>query len=127
MAEEFQFPAGDDQKTPTASQFLKRRLAKRFVNTIRCGGRGSKDKHAWDMVPRAGGRGWYQLSLLDCKRLMGFPEDYKMPVARTQQFRLLGNAVPTQPAALILRECKRIVHELFAQRMFKRARRDHLT
>ena len=50
-----------------------------------------------------------------------------MPVARTHQFRLLGNAVPTQPAALILRECKRIVHELFAQRMFKRARRDHLT
>ena len=88
---------------------------------------GSRDKHAWDMVPRAGGRGWYQLSLLDCKRLMGFPEDYKMPVARTHQFRLLGNAVPTQPAALILRECKRIVHELFAQRMFKRARRDHLT
>ena len=89
---------------------------------MRCGGRGSRDKHAWDMVPRAGGRGWYQLSLLDCKRLMGFPEDYKMPVARTHQFRLLGNAVPVVPAALILRECRRIVFELYSQRMSKRAR-----
>ena len=87
MVDEFHFPVGNDLATPSASQFLKRRLAKRFVNKIRCGGRGSKDKHAWDMFPRAGGRGWYQLPLLDCKRLMGFPEDYKMPVARTHQFR----------------------------------------
>ena len=122
MADEFEFPVGDDQTTPTASQFLKRRLAKRFINTIRCGGRGSKDKHAWDMVPKQRG-GWYQLSLRDCKRLMGFPEDYKMPVPLTHQFRLLGNAVPKQPAARILCECRRIIFELYAQRMFKRARR----
>ena len=123
MADEFHFPVGNVLMTPSASQFLKRRLAKHFVNTIRCGGRGSKDKHAWDMIPRAGGRGgWYQLSVNDCKRLMGFPEDYKMPVARTHQFRLLGNAVPTLPAALILRECRRIVFELDSQRMSKRAR-----
>ena len=87
MVDEFLFPVGNDLATPSASQFLKRRLAKRFVNKIRCGGKGFKDKHAWDMFPRAGGLGWYQLSLLDCKRLMGFPEDYKMPVARTHQFR----------------------------------------
>ena len=124
MADEFKFPVGNDLATPNASQFLKRRLAKRFVNTIRCGGRGSKDKHAWDMVPRAGSRGgWYQLSILDCKRLMGFPIEYEMPVACTHQFRLLGNAVPTQPAALILRECRRIVFELYSERIFKRARR----
>ena len=76
------------------------------------------------MVPRAGGRGgWYQLSILDCKRLMGFPIEYEMPVSCTHQFRLLGNAVPTQPAALILRECRRIVFELYSERIFKRARR----
>ena len=122
MADEFEFPAGDFQTTPTASQFLKRRLAKRFINTIRCGGRGSKDKHAWDMVPKQRG-GWYQLALPDCKRLMGYPEDYKMPVSLTHQFRLLGNAVPKQPAARILCECRRIIFELYARRMFKRARR----
>ena len=43
VAEEFKFPTGNEQATPSASVFLKRRLAKRFVNTIRCGGRGSKD------------------------------------------------------------------------------------
>ena len=77
------------------------------------------------MIPRAGSRGgWYQLSVLDCKRLMGFPEDYKMPVPVTHQFRLLGNAVPTQPAARILHECRRVILELYAQRMFKRARKE---
>ena len=75
------------------------------------------------MLPRQRG-GWYQLSVLDCKRLMGFPEDYKMPVPVTHQFRLLGNAVPTQPAARILRECRRVILELYAQRMFKRARKE---
>ena len=122
MADEFEFPAGDFQTTPTASHFLKRRLAKRFINTIRCGGRGSKDKHAWDMVPKQRG-GWYQLSLRDCKRLMGFPEDYKMPVPLTHQFRLLGNAVPKEPATRVLCECRRVIFELYAHRMFKRARR----
>ena len=53
VADEFTFPTGSEQATPSVSVFLKRRLAKRFVNTIRCGGRGSKDKHAWDMIPRA--------------------------------------------------------------------------
>ena len=77
------------------------------------------------MIPRAGSRGgWYQLSVLDFKRLMGFPQDYKMPVPVTHQFRLLGNAVPTQPAARILRECRRVILELYAQHMFKRARKE---
>ena len=123
FADDFVFPAGNEQATPSASIFLKRRLAKRLVNTIRCGGRGSKDRHAWDMVPRQRG-GWYQLSVLDCKRLMGFPEDYKMPVPVTHQFRLLGNAVPTQPAARILHECRRVIFELYAQQMCKRARKE---
>ena len=75
------------------------------------------------MVPRQRG-GWYQLAVLDCKRLMGFPEDDKMPVPVTHQFRLLGNAVPTQPAARILHECRRVILELYAQQMCKRARKE---
>ena len=107
-AQSFRFPVGNAARTPTASGFLKKRLAKRYVNTIRCGGRGSRDRHAWDMVPRSAG-GWYQLTIADCKKLMGFPMDYLMPVSRTQQFRLLGNAVPVEPARSILRECKRVL------------------
>ena len=42
-AADFSFPVGDTTHTPSLSKFLKRRLAKRYANTIRCGGRGSKD------------------------------------------------------------------------------------
>ena len=42
MADDFVFFASNEQTTPTTSIFLKRRLARRLVNTIRCGGRGSK-------------------------------------------------------------------------------------
>ena len=33
------------------------------------------------------------LSELECKRLMGFPDDFKFPVSRTQMYRQLGNSV----------------------------------
>jgi DNA (cytosine-5)-methyltransferase 1 len=111
---DFRFPVGDVTKTHTLSKFLhKPGLARKYAKTIRCGGRGSKDRHAWDMVPRVKG-GWYKLSVTDCKRLMGFPRAYKMPVSRTQQFRLLGNAITAEPARSLLRECKRVVHEVMS-------------
>ena len=115
-AASFRFPVGDEQKTPTLTKFLKRRLAKRYCNTIRCGGRGSKDRHAWDMLPRSKG-GWYQLTVDDCKRLMGFSQSFKMPVPPTQQFRLLGNSVTLEPARSILCECKLVVAEAYANRV----------
>ena len=70
------------------------------------------DRHAWDMVKRANG-GWYQLSVADCKALMGLPNDFKMPVPVTAQFRLLGNAITIEPARSILCECKRVLHEAY--------------
>ena len=115
VAESFEFPAGDEKSTPSLSKFLKRRLLKRYCNTICCGGRGSKDRHAWDMIPIRNG-GWYQLTAYDCKRLMGLPDDFKMPVPATQQFRLLGNSVTLQPARRILCECKRVVSEAYTRR-----------
>ena len=105
---DFRFPVGDETRTPTLSQFLKKRLAKKYANTIRCGGRGSKDRHAWDMIKRADGS-WYQLTVADCKALMGLPPQFAMPVPITQQFRLLGNAITIEPARSIMRECKRVV------------------
>ena len=108
----FRFPVGDVTRTPTLSTFLRKRLAKKYANTLRCGGRGSKQRHAWDMIPRAGS-GWYQLTVDDCKRLMGFPKTYKMPVCRTHQFRLLGNAITLEPARSLMYECKRVIHESY--------------
>jgi DNA (cytosine-5)-methyltransferase 1 len=115
----FRFPVGNATKTPSLSKFLRTRLAKKYSNTIRCGGRGSKDRHAWDMIPRVRS-GWYQLSVTDCKRLMGFPSAYKMPVSQTQQFRLLGNAITVKPARSIMRECKRVVQEAYERSGSKR-------
>ena len=86
---------------------------------VRCGGRGSKDRHAWDMVPRVKGS-WYQLTVTDCKRLMGFPKTYKTPVPQTHQFRLLGNAITLEPASSLMRECKRVVHESYERSSSKR-------
>ena len=37
------FPVGDATKTPSLSTFLRKRLARRYACTVRCGGRGSKD------------------------------------------------------------------------------------
>ena len=115
----FRFPVGDEELTPSFSHFLQRRLGKRYGNTIRCGGRGSKDRHAWDMVPRAKAGEWYQLSISDCKALMGFPQDFAMPVPVTHQFRLLGNAITIEPARSIMSECERVVRE--AHKQLKRA------
>ena len=121
-AADFSFPVGDDTLTPTLAKFLKKRqLAKRFSNTIRCGGRGSKDKHAWDMVPRTKNAGWYQLTVADCKALMGFPKDFDMPVPRTHQFRLLGNAITIEPGRSILTECRRVVEEAYRHSMRAKA------
>lgn len=33
------------------------------------------------------------LSELECKRIMGFPEDFKIPISRTQMYRQFGNSV----------------------------------
>ena len=64
------------------------------------------------MVKRASG-GWYQLSVADCKALMGIPKDFAMPVPTTRQFHLLGNAITIEPGRSILTECKRVVEEAY--------------
>ena len=116
----FHFPEGDVTKTPSLSTFLRRRLTRKYARTVRCGGRGSKDKHAWDCIRRVNG-GWYQLSIADCQMLMGFPKSYKMSaVPRTHQFRLLGNAITLEPAGSLMRECKRAVYECYEQCETKR-------
>jgi DNA (cytosine-5)-methyltransferase 1 len=38
------------------------------------------------------GQGPRRLSVLECKRLMGFPDDYRMPVSDTNAYRLLASS-----------------------------------
>lgn len=42
---------------------------------------------------RGGETGLRLLSELECKRIMGFPDEYKIPVSRTQMYRQFGNSV----------------------------------
>jgi DNA (cytosine-5)-methyltransferase 1 len=42
---------------------------------------------------KGGETGIRLLSELECKRLMGFPDDFKVPVSRTQMYRQFGNSV----------------------------------
>lgn len=42
---------------------------------------------------KGGETGLRLYSELECKRLMGFPDDFKVPVSRTQMYRQFGNSV----------------------------------
>ena len=42
---------------------------------------------------KGGETGLRLYSKLECKRLMGFPDDFKVPVSRTQMYRQFGNSV----------------------------------
>ena len=42
---------------------------------------------------RDGETGLRLLSEIECKRLMGFPDDFEVPVSRTQMYRQFGNSV----------------------------------
>ena len=46
-------------------------------------------------------------SELECKRLMGFPDDFKVPVSRTQMYRQFGNSV----AVPMIRAVARVMKE----------------
>lgn len=46
------------------------------------------------------------LSELECKRLMGFPDDFVIPVSRTQMYRQLGNSVAVPMIKTVADEMK---------------------
>jgi DNA (cytosine-5)-methyltransferase 1 len=41
------------------------------------------------------------LSEGECKALMGFPKDFKVPVSRTQMYRQFGNSVVVPHVAIL--------------------------
>lgn len=45
----------------------------------------------------------------ECRRLQGFPEDFKMPVSNKQAYFLLGNAVPVPVVAAIFEQIKLVI------------------
>lgn len=55
---------------------------------------------------RGGETGLRLYSELECKRLMGFPDDFKVPVSRTQMYRQFGNSVAVPVIKAVADEIK---------------------
>lgn len=86
--------------TPTLSTYLERPFEKNIAYTIRCGGRNSpmNDKHNWDGYIVNGKE--YRLTVSDCLKLQGF-ESFELSGSVTQQYKLLGNTIPTNLTYII--------------------------
>ena len=86
-------------KNITLSQYLNQDFSKKTAYTIRCGGRHSSidNKHNWDgyMITVNNVTQEYRLSLDDAKKLQGFPNDFKLSGSNTNQWKQLGNTIPT--------------------------------
>lgn len=52
------------------------------------------------------------LSELECKRIMGFPEDFEIPVSRTQMYRQFGNSVAVPVVTEIAKNIKSRLKEI---------------
>lgn len=58
---------------------------------------------------RGGETGLRLLSELECKRLQGFPDDFKIPVSRTQMYRQMGNSVAVPMIKAIADNMKKVI------------------
>ena len=95
--------------TPTLATYLGKPFEKDTAFTIRCGGRKSRidDKHNWDGYIVDGRE--YRLSIDDCLKLQGF-EDFELCGSITQQYKLLGNSIPTNFTYLIGKKIKETLY-----------------
>jgi DNA (cytosine-5)-methyltransferase 1 len=53
------------------------------------------------LIPRGGKRNPRRLTPRECARLMGFPEDFKIPVSDTQAYKQFGNSVVVPVATAV--------------------------
>ena len=88
------FDLSEYQKTTTMTHYLGKNFKKETAYTLRCGGKHSpiNDRHNWDGY-------WvddkeYRLTVDDGLKLQGF-HDYKLIGKKNEQWKLLGNTIPT--------------------------------
>lgn len=60
---------------------------------------------------RDGETGIRLLSELECKRIMGFPDDFKVPVSRTQMYRQFGNSVAVPVIKAVSEKMKKVYYQ----------------
>jgi len=80
------------EKTNTIKEFgIIDEHGRKISNAIRQGGRGSVDRHSWDIVnDKSRIR---RLTPKECERLQGFTDGWTEGISDTQRYKCLGNAV----------------------------------
>jgi len=83
------------RKTSNLKDFLGRDFERETAFTLRCGGRRSPidDRHNWDGYLVDGQE--YRLSVADGLKLQGFGEEFILEGSETEQWRQIGNTIPT--------------------------------
>jgi len=83
------------KKEKTLTEFLGKNFEKKIAYTIRCGGKNSPigDKHNWDGYIVDGKE--YRLTKEDCLKIQGFNSDFKLCGNNKDQWKQLGNTIPT--------------------------------
>jgi len=83
------------EKKTILKDFLGKNFEKDTAYTIRCGGKRSpiNDKHNWDGYIVDGKE--YRLSIQDCLKLQGFDNTFKLSGNVGDQWKQLGNTIPT--------------------------------
>lgn len=85
---------------------------KEIAYTIRVGGRSSgiHSRHNWDTYVIDGKE--RVLGVKECKKLMGFPDDFTFPVSKTQALKQLGNSISVDTAKALMHYLKDYMHHL---------------
>jgi DNA (cytosine-5)-methyltransferase 1 len=83
------------KKESSMTDLLGKNFEKTIAYTIRCGGKNSpiNDKHNWDGYIVDGAE--YRLTIEDCLKLQGFAPDFKLCGKNKDQWKQLGNTIPT--------------------------------
>jgi DNA (cytosine-5)-methyltransferase 1 len=83
------------KKESTLTELLGKKFEKKIAYTIRCGGKNSpiNDKHNWDGYIVDGIE--YRLTKEDCLKLQGFNPTFKLCGNNKDQWKQLGNTIPT--------------------------------
>lgn len=130
--QEFSFPQGNDKRVPVGSILeenpqgysISEHLQKSYLFKKDDGKPQIVDKNSTIQVKtlvasyhkiqrltgtfvRGGETGIRLFSELECKRLMGFPDEFEVPVSRTQMYRQFGNSVAVPMIKAVADEMKR--------------------
>ena len=83
------------EKKTNLKDYLGKNFEKETAYTIRCGGKHSpiNDKHNWDGYIVDGKE--YRLTISDCLKLQGFDDTFKLCGNAKEQWKQLGNTIPT--------------------------------